>query len=60
LALWNSAWFGLIEDLIMDIAEAISGRRSTREYQNRVPDENLIRSLVEAATLAPNAVNEQP
>jgi nitroreductase len=44
----------------MDIAEAISGRRSTREYQSRVPDENLIRSLIEAATLAPNAVNEQP
>ncbi len=44
----------------MDIAAAISGRRSTREYQKRVPDENLIRSLIEAATLAPNAVNEQP
>lgn len=44
----------------MDIAEAICGRRSTREYQTRVPNESLIRSLIEAATQAPNAINEQP
>ncbi|MGC1459001.1 MAG: nitroreductase family protein [Steroidobacteraceae bacterium] len=44
----------------MNIAEAICGRRSTREYQTRVPGESLIGSLIEAATLAPNAVNEQP
>jgi nitroreductase len=46
--------------MTVDIADAIFGRRSTREYQNRVPDEGLIRSLIEAATQAPNAVNEQP
>jgi nitroreductase len=44
----------------MDIAAAISGRRSTREYLNRVPDETLIGSLIQAATQAPNAVNQQP
>jgi|SRR5665213_972651 len=44
----------------MDIAEAIFGRRSSREYRNRVPNEGLIRSLLEAATQAPSAVNEQP
>jgi nitroreductase len=49
-----------LRELIMDIATVISGRRSTREYQSRVPDETLIRSLIEAATQAPNAVNQQP
>ena len=44
----------------MDIATVISGRRSTREYQNRIPEKTLIESLIEAAILAPNAVNQQP
>ena len=44
----------------MDIAEAIAGRRSTREYTNQPIDEPIIHRLIEAAMLAPNAVNEQP
>ncbi len=44
----------------MEIATVISGRRSIREYQRRVPDEAAIRSLIGAATQAPNAVNQQP
>jgi nitroreductase len=48
------------EALIMDIAEAISGRRSTREYKSQVLDEKSIRRLIDAATQAPNAVNQQP
>jgi nitroreductase len=44
----------------MDIVEAISGRRSIREYKDQAIDEKTIRRLIEAATLAPNAVNQQP
>ncbi len=44
----------------MDIVEAISGRRSVREYQNQAIDEKIIHRLIAAATQAPNAVNEQP
>jgi nitroreductase len=44
----------------MDIVEAISGRRSTREYKSQSIDEKTIRRLIEAATQAPSAVNQQP
>ncbi len=44
----------------MDIAEAISGRRSIREYQSQPVDEKTLHRLVAAATQAPNAVNQQP
>ena len=44
----------------MDIVEAISGRHSTREYKDQALDEKTIRRLIEAATQAPNAVNQQP
>jgi nitroreductase len=44
----------------MDIEAVISGRRSTRAYERQVPDERLIRSLIEAAIQAPNAMNQQP
>ncbi|MGO9634129.1 MAG: nitroreductase family protein [Steroidobacteraceae bacterium] len=44
----------------MDIVEAISGRRSVREYQNETIDEKTIHRLIAAATQAPNAVNQQP
>jgi hypothetical protein len=44
-ALWrNSA---------MDINEAISGRRSVREYDGEAVDEPTIRSLIDAAVRAP-------
>lgn len=44
----------------MDIHEAIAGRRSNREYGAQAIDEPTINRLIEAAVLAPNAVNEQP
>jgi nitroreductase len=44
----------------MDIVEAISGRRSIREYRNQAIDEKTIHRLIAAATQAPNAVNQQP
>ncbi|HVY83230.1 MAG TPA: nitroreductase family protein [Steroidobacteraceae bacterium] len=44
----------------MDITAAISGRRSTREYTEQTLDEQTIRLLIHAATLAPSAVNQQP
>jgi len=44
----------------MDIKDAISGRRSVREYTAQAVDEQTIRHLVDAAVHAPNAVNLQP
>lgn len=44
----------------MELTAAISGRRSTREYTKKAVDEATIRRLIHAATLAPNAVNQQP
>lgn len=44
----------------MDIIEAISGRHSIRAYTSKAIDETIIRRLIEAATQAPNAVNQQP
>jgi nitroreductase len=44
----------------MDITEAISGRRSTREYTAQAVDDQSIRHLIDAALHAPNAVNQQP
>jgi nitroreductase len=43
----------------MDINEAITGRRSTREYTARAVDDHTIRSLIDAAVHAPNASNGQ-
>jgi nitroreductase len=50
----------LKEGAVMDINEAISGRRSTREYTSEAVDEAMIGRLIDAAVLAPNAVNQQP
>lgn len=44
----------------MNIAEAIAGRRSVREYTGESVDRRTIESLIEAAIKAPNAVNQQP
>jgi len=44
----------------MDLDEAISGRRSVRDYTNNVPSEQTIRRLIDAAVRAPSAVNQQP
>ncbi len=44
----------------MNLNEAITGRRSVREYLERSVDEGTIRHLIGAAVLAPSAVNQQP
>lgn len=44
----------------MDIATAIAGRRSVREYAPKAIAEQTIRGLIAAATLAPSAMNQQP
>jgi nitroreductase len=47
-------------DPIMELMEAIFGRRSVRDYlPDPVPQEAIIR-LVDAAIHAPNAINQQP
>jgi hypothetical protein len=50
----------LRKDSAMDIDDAISGRRSVREYTTQGVDEQMILRLINAAILAPNAVNQQP
>ncbi len=44
----------------MKLEDAITGRRSVREYTDQAVDEQTIRRLIAAAVLAPNAVNQQP
>ena len=44
----------------MDLNQAITGRRSVREYTAQAVDEATIRRLIDAAVHAPNAVNQQP
>jgi len=44
----------------MDLNEAITGRRSVREYTAQAVDEPTIARLIDAAVHAPNAVNQQP
>lgn len=44
----------------MDVHAAIQGRRAVREYTQEAVDENTIRQLIQAATWAPSAVNQQP
>jgi nitroreductase len=43
----------------MDLSEAISGRRSTRDYTAQAVDEQSIRRLIDAAVHAPNVSNGQ-
>jgi nitroreductase len=44
----------------MDLNAAILGRRSVREYAPAAIDQKIIATLIDAATHAPNAVNQQP
>jgi nitroreductase len=46
--------------IVMDLNEAISGRRSVREYTAQTIDEPTIHRLLDAAVHAPSAVNQQP
>jgi len=43
----------------MDLDEAIRGRRSIREYEEKSVPEELVRQVIEAATFAPSAKNGQ-
>ena len=44
----------------MELTEAIVGRRTIRQYTQQNVDESTLRKLIDAATYAPSAVNEQP
>jgi nitroreductase len=44
---------------IMNIDEAIKGRRSVRTYKNDEVGEDLVREIIDAATFAPSAKNGQ-
>jgi len=44
----------------MDLNEAITGRRSMREYTVEAVDERTINRLIDAAVHAPSAINQQP
>jgi len=44
----------------MNIDEAISGRRSVRNYTSKKIDEATVRLLLEAAVQAPTAIHEEP
>ena len=43
----------------MDILDAICGRRAVRRYKQDCPPEHMLRQLIEAATWAPSAMNDQ-
>lgn len=43
----------------MDLDEALKGRRSVRSFRDNPVRETLIRQVIEAATFAPSAKNEQ-
>jgi len=44
----------------MDLDSAIAGRRAVREYATQTISETTIRELINAAIMAPSAVNVQP
>jgi nitroreductase len=44
----------------MDVLKAIRERRTVRDFTDKVPSEDQILSMLEAARLAPSAINRQP
>lgn len=44
----------------MDIKEAIYGRRSIRKYENTPVSKDTIEEILEGASMAPSAANQQP
>jgi nitroreductase len=44
----------------MDVMEAIHQRRSVRDYTGDAVDEGVLRQIIDAATWAPSAINQQP
>jgi nitroreductase len=49
-----------IGDLFMDAFEAIENRRSVRKYKPKTISKEIIEKLINAARLAPSAINIQP
>jgi nitroreductase len=49
-----------VEGGIMDVLEAIKGRRSIRAFKNQNVSERIIEKLVDAGRWAPSAGNIQP
>jgi nitroreductase len=47
-------------DLVMELKEAIYGRRAVRDYTPTAVDESDIRNVIDAAIHAPSAINQQP
>lgn len=44
----------------MEVINAIRDRRAVRQYTGQIIEESTVRELIDAATLAPSAVNVQP
>lgn len=44
----------------MDVIDAIHQRRSVRDYAGDAVDEGVVREIIDAATWAPSAINQQP
>jgi nitroreductase len=47
-------------DNLSAVIDAISGRRSVRDYTAVPPTQDEVQAIIDAATLAPSALNEQP
>jgi nitroreductase len=48
------------ERVVVELNQAIAGRRAVREYTSQPVDEKTLRRLIDAAVHAPSAVNQQP
>lgn len=46
--------------MVMDVMEAIYGRRSVRHFTSDPVDDKALRDLIDAAVQAPSAINQQP
>lgn len=44
----------------MDILDIIRDRRSIRKFQQKIPDDTVIETMLEAARWAPSGLNNQP
>jgi nitroreductase len=51
---------GAWKPIMQDIFETIKTRRSIRKYKKEIPDEELIKSCVEATCYAPSSKDSQP
>jgi nitroreductase len=56
----RSFYLGIRGRQPMELKDAISGRRSVRDYKATPVEESDIRNLIDAAVHAPSAINQQP